>query len=108
MDPALQVVLAPDAEALLDDLVGLHRRVAVGDEAVGDDPVGLQERAQHAVGEPAADVDQRVLVTQLVAELALAGEEELELQEVAQSERVLQRVLHVVGPAAARARRSRG
>ena len=49
-DPPLELVLASDPKALDDDLRLGDACAGMRREPVGDDPVGLQERAQHAVG----------------------------------------------------------
>src|SRR5213078_2890472 len=78
-DHSLQLRLAADGEARGEILVLVERDIGgPGGELVGDDLVGLAERPE----------DQRDLVADLLDEDAPAREEELELEEVAQAQRL--------------------
>ena len=123
-DAALQAVLLAEGQAGREEggLVDRRRRV-VALERVADHAVGLEKRTQDAVGaerlEAAHDgadrlaalrqrvlpgrVVQRHFVAQLAAEGVAVGEEELELEQVAQAQRLVPEFAR--GDRAARPRR---
>ena len=96
MQATLEQHLLADPVALVEQGALLDRPAgADGREPVGDHQLGVEERAQHAVGHQHARApqrggrvggpggDQRELVAQLGLERVAVGEEELELEQVA-------------------------